>query len=56
MGSTSFMERDYDDTAHPETAENKANFESPHRPEQRKIERGERLCADEMMIGSTTSP
>jgi len=26
MGSTSFMERDYDDTAHPETAENKANI------------------------------
>ena len=25
MGSTSFMERDYDDTTHPETAGNKAN-------------------------------
>ncbi len=26
MGSTSFIERCYDDTAHPETTENKANF------------------------------
>jgi len=32
MGSTSFMERDYKDTAHPETAGNKANFERPYPP------------------------
>jgi len=55
MGSTSFMERRYDDTAHRGTAENKANFESPHPPERQKIERGEQLCAEERTIRSTTS-
>jgi len=56
MGSTSFMERRYDDTAHPETAGNKANLTSQYPPGRAKIERSERLCADERMIGSTTSP
>ena len=53
MGSTSFMERSYDDTAHTEAAGNKANFESPYPPEQPKIERGERFFADESTIGNS---
>ena len=50
MGSTSFMKRDYDDTAHLEGGGNKANLERRYPTERPKIERGGRSLADERTI------